>query len=137
MSKAVRGRFDTDAMRPLRRAIRGLVQTARGGSAAHSDLRSRLIGIAAFTLMLDVAAGFAAFAFEHGEKQDRLHSVWEALFWTTTQLLTVSSQLPNPKSVGAHILDVGLVSCALSSSHNYGRVGHGQDRAPQSRAGAD
>ena len=35
-------------------------------------------------------------------------SYWAALFWTTTQLLTVSSQLPNPSSTAAHILDVVL-----------------------------
>jgi hypothetical protein len=40
-------------------------------------------------------------------------SVWAALFWTTTQLLTVSSQLPNPERVVTKFLDVALELYAI------------------------
>ena len=36
------------------------------------------------------------------------------MFWTTTQLLTVSSQIKNPSSVGGRILDVFIELCAIT-----------------------
>jgi hypothetical protein len=36
------------------------------------------------------------------------------VFWTSTQLLTVSSQLPNPLSTPARVLDVVLQAYAIS-----------------------
>jgi hypothetical protein len=59
------------------------------------------------TLVLDLAAAAIALAAEHGHAH-AFDSYWGALFWTTTQLLTVSSQLPNPTSTVAHLLDVLL-----------------------------
>ena len=38
---------------------------------------------------------------------------WAALFWTTTQLLTVSSQLPNPEHTATKVLDVVLEAYAI------------------------
>ena len=38
----------------------------------------------------------------------------DSIFWVTTQLLTVSSQLPNPISTGARIIDIGLQAIAIS-----------------------
>jgi hypothetical protein len=63
--------------------------------------------LAMVTIVIDVAAGGIAMAAEHGHAH-AFDTYWEALFWTTTQLLTVSSQLPNPTSTAAHILDVVL-----------------------------
>jgi hypothetical protein len=59
------------------------------------------------TLAFDLVAAAIALAAEHGHA-NAFGSYWAALFWTTTQLLTVSSQLPNPSSTIAHVLDVVL-----------------------------
>ena len=59
------------------------------------------------TLAFDLVAAAIALAAEHGHEH-AFGSYWGALFWTTTQLLTVSSQLPNPSSTAAHLLDVVL-----------------------------
>jgi hypothetical protein len=40
--------------------------------------------------------------------QTDIHSVGDALFFTTVQLLTVSSQIKNPLTVGGRIVDVIL-----------------------------
>jgi hypothetical protein len=80
---------------------------ARARTLAHADLRERLAGIALLSLALDLVAGYLALRFEHGHK-DAFGDYWNALFWTTTQMLTVSSQLTNPHSLGAHLLDVFL-----------------------------
>jgi hypothetical protein len=69
--------------------------------------------LAAVAIAIDVVAAWLALTFERGHPND-FHTYWAALFWTTTQLLTVSSQLPNPSSTGAHILDVVLQVLAIS-----------------------
>jgi hypothetical protein len=63
--------------------------------------------LAMVTIVIDVLAAALAMAAEHGHAH-AFDTYWQALFWTTTQLLTVSSQLPNPTSTAAHILDVVL-----------------------------
>jgi hypothetical protein len=56
---------------------------------------------------INLVAAWIALAAERGHPHE-FHTYWAALFWTTTQMLTVSSQLPNPSSTAAHILDVVL-----------------------------
>ena len=63
--------------------------------------------LAAVAIAIDLLAAWIALVAERGHA-DEFHTYWSALFWTTTQLLTVSSQLPNPSSTAAHILDVAL-----------------------------
>jgi hypothetical protein len=70
-----------------------------------------LMGLA--TLAVDLIAGWIALVAEHGHPH-AFDDYWAALFWTTTQLLTVSSQLPNPSSTTAHVLDVVLEFWAIS-----------------------
>jgi hypothetical protein len=65
------------------------------------------------TLAIDLVAAAIALAAEHGHAH-AFDSYWAALFWTTTQLLTVSSQLPNPTSTVAHLLDVLLELLSIS-----------------------
>jgi hypothetical protein len=65
------------------------------------------------TLAFDLVAAWIALAAEHGHPH-AFDTYWNALFWTTTQLLTVSSQLQNPSSTAAHILDVVLELWSIS-----------------------
>ena len=46
--------------------------------------------------------------------ETEIHHFGDSLFWTTTQLLTVSSQLPNPISTGGRIVDVFLQLYAIT-----------------------
>jgi hypothetical protein len=52
--------------------------------------------------------------FEHHAKGTQITNLGDAVFWTSTQLLTVSSQLPNPISAPARVLDVFLQAYAIS-----------------------
>jgi hypothetical protein len=88
------------------RVLRGLRMTLRAETDAHAELRSRIAGVIALTLVLDLLAGGVAYAFEHGHAE--IHSYWDALFWTTTQMLTVSSSLTTPVTSGGKILDIFL-----------------------------
>jgi hypothetical protein len=80
----------------------------------HLHLRERLTRIALATVGLDAAASVLILLFERHARGTGIHTLGDALFWTTTQLLTVSSQLPNPLSTPARVLDVFLQIWAIS-----------------------
>ena len=95
----------------MRRELRDVATAA---TPTHLHLRERLIRIAMATVGLDLAASLLIYLFERHAKGTQIHNVGDALFWTTTQLLTVSSQLPNPISTPARVLDVFLQLWAIS-----------------------
>jgi len=79
---------------------------------AQRRFRSRIALLAGGSLALDLAAAGLALAFEHGAP-DAFSSYFDALFWTSTQLLTVSSSLPNPERAATKVLDVLLEGWAI------------------------
>ncbi len=66
------------------------------------------------TIGIDLICGVLAFVFEHHAKQTQITSFGSALFWTSTQLLTVSSSIMNPISTPARILDVAMEAYAIT-----------------------
>jgi hypothetical protein len=96
---------------PVMRVLRGLKMTLRAETEAHAELRSRIGGVIILTVVLDLLCGALAWVLErhHGE----VTTFGNALFWTTTQMLTVSSQFPNPLTTGGKLLDVFLELYAL------------------------
>jgi hypothetical protein len=92
--------------RPMRRTLHGIWMTLRGGSHAHVELRNRIVGVTLLSIVVDLGASGLAWMFEHGRGE--ITTYWDGLFWTTTQMLTVSSQFPNPLTTGGKILDVFL-----------------------------
>ncbi|HMJ32310.1 MAG TPA: hypothetical protein VK501_00220 [Baekduia sp.] len=100
-----------DHRRPVRRVLRGVGMTVRAATPAHADLRSRIMGVTLVSVALDLLAAVLAWILErhHGE----ITTFGNALFWTTTQMLTVSSQFPNPLTTGGKILDVFLELYAI------------------------
>ena len=97
-----------------RGTIRELHAVARASTPTHSHLRERVSRIAIATVGVDLAGTALEYLFERDAPGTRIHTVGDALFWTTTQLLTVSSQLPNPISTGGRIVDVFLQLWAIS-----------------------
>ena len=57
--------------------------------------------------------GVAAFLLERHAAQTEIKTLGSALFWTTTQLLTVSSSIKDPISFGARLLDVFMEAYAI------------------------
>ena len=55
-----------------------------------------------------------SFLLERHAGQTEVKTLDSAAFWTTTQLLTVSSQIKNPISVGGRILDVFMEIYAIT-----------------------
>lgn len=74
---------------------------------AFRRFRLRVAVLMGATLVMIVVFSVATYFTERGAP-DAFHSVWGAGFWVTTQLLTVSSQLPNPERTLTKFIDIGL-----------------------------
>jgi hypothetical protein len=98
----------------MRQMGREVGMVVRGESPTHRILRSRLTFLAMATLALDAVGTAAIYALEHGDRRSGFHGWGGALFWVSTQLTTVSSQLPNPVTSGGRILDVVLQLWAVT-----------------------
>jgi hypothetical protein len=90
------------------------MRVARGLTPAHQHLRSRIAFAFLATLAFDAGASLLIFVFERHASGTKITNIGDALFWTSTQLLTVSSQLPNPISTPARVLDIFLQAWAIS-----------------------
>jgi hypothetical protein len=100
--------------KPVRTGSREVLKVARAATPAHEHLRSRLVFLLVATAVLDAVASLLIFMFERHADGTEIMNVGDSLFWTSTQLLTVSSQLPNPISTPARVLDVFLQGYAIS-----------------------
>ena len=74
----------------------------------HRRLLARLALVVAATAVLDVCATVAIYFLERHAKGTEIKSLGDALFFTTVQLLTVSSQLKNPLTAAGRVVDVVL-----------------------------
>ena len=79
---------------------------------AKNRFRTRIAMLVGASVALDLVAALLALVFEHGA-HDAFSNYFDALFWTTTQLLTVSSSLPNPERTLTKVLDVVLEAWAI------------------------
>jgi hypothetical protein len=101
-------------MRPFRFAVSEILDVARAATKTHRRLRDRLVVIAGATLGVDLLCAVGAFLLERHAQQTEIKTIGSALFWTSTQLLTVSSQLKNPISPGGRVLDVFMEAYAIT-----------------------
>jgi len=99
---------------PVRAGGRELLRVARGVTPTHEHLRARLVFIVVASIALDAVASVLVLIFERHADGTEITTLGDSLFWTSTQLLTVSSQLPNPISTPARVLDVFLQAYAIS-----------------------
>ncbi len=86
----------------------------RAATATHRRLRDHLLTIAVATVGIDLMCAIVAFILERHSQQTEIKTFGSAAFWTTTQLLTVSSQIKNPISTGGRILDVFMEAYAIT-----------------------
>ena len=101
-------------LRVLSATARELRDVLRGASATHRRLRDILVAVTLCTVGVDLVCALLAFLLEHHSRQTDIKTFGSAVFWTTTQLLTVSSQLKNPLSLGGRILDVFMEIYAIT-----------------------
>ena len=74
----------------------------------HKRLVSRLVLVLALTAVIDVVGTLLVYALERNPQQSDIHSLFDAFFFTTVQLLTVSSQLKNPLTTTGRLVDISL-----------------------------
>jgi hypothetical protein len=99
---------------PYRLAARELRAVASASTPAHRHLRERLVVLVTVTVAVDLVCAVLAFLFERHQDGTAIQTFGSALFWTSTQLLTVSSNLPNPIGTPARVLDVLMELYAIT-----------------------
>ena len=88
--------------------LRQELENLRGWQTHHHRLVARLLLILIGTLVIDVVATFLIFFAERHQRGTDVHGLGDAFFFSTVQLLTVSSQIRNPYSVLGRVVDVAL-----------------------------
>ena len=86
----------------------------RAATPTHRRLRDHLVTIAVATIGIDLICATQAFLLERHSQETEIKTFGSAVFWTTTQLLTVSSQIKNPISAGGRALDVFMEIWAVT-----------------------
>ncbi len=79
----------------------------------HRRLLARLLVALALTLVVDVVGAGLTYGFERHAHGGEIHSLGDAFFFSTVQLLTVSSQISNPLTPAGRVVDVFLELWAL------------------------
>ena len=105
------GMYLTGVIRSTATEVRDVM---RARTPTHGRLRDRLVGIAVVTIGVDLLCAVLAFIFEHHGKQTQILTFGSALFWTSTQLLTVSSSVQNPVTTSGRVLDVVMEIYAIT-----------------------
>jgi hypothetical protein len=101
-------------LRVLRETTAEVANVLRASTQTHRRLRDRLAGIAVATIGVDLVCAVLALVFEHHQKNTQIMSFGSALFWTSTQLLTVSSSVQNPISAAGRVLDIAMEIYAIT-----------------------
>jgi hypothetical protein len=99
---------------PMRTGIREIGMVLRGATPTHAHLRSRVSFVFVLTVALDAVATVVIWLAERHAPGTEIHTLGDSLFWTSGQLLTVSSQLKNPISTVGRVVDILLEAYAIS-----------------------
>ena len=95
----------------------GLLRALREPRSANELLLARVTVLVMLTVILVLAGAFVFYRLERGAPGSEVTTYGDALFWTSSQITTISSSLANPISTGGRILAVltDLVSIAMVS----------------------
>jgi hypothetical protein len=76
-------------------------------------LRRRLKEALILVGLVDVVGTGLMWLFEDDARRSEIHNLWDAFFFSTVQLLTVSSQMRNPVTTGGRLVDIFLELTAI------------------------
>ena len=74
----------------------------------HRRLVGRLAVVLIATAVVDAIGTVLVYALERGARGTDIHTLFDAFFFTTVQILTVSSSLKNPVTNAGQVVDVLL-----------------------------
>ena len=118
--------------KPVRRALREIAAVVRADTDTHLHLRQRIVAIALITVAVDVVCTVLMWLFERHAPQTDVKSIGSALFFSSTQLLTVSSSMANPLTTAGRVLDVLMEAYAItvvaSLAGSFGAFFHRRSR---------
>jgi hypothetical protein len=97
----------------MHRTVREEARVIWSWGEHHRRLVARFAIALGVTALIDVAGSVAIWLLERDAAGTEIHHLGDAFFFTTVQLLTVSSQLRNPVTAGGRVLDVFLELWAL------------------------
>jgi hypothetical protein len=124
-------------VRPVQRAGQEARAVVRAETATHLHLRDRLVTIGVLTLIVDAIGSVLVYFLERGEAAgNAIQTLGDAVFWTTAQLLTVSSQMSNPVTTGGKVVDLFLelwsITAVTALAGSFGAFFHrrGMERDP-------
>jgi hypothetical protein len=100
--------------RPLLAAGREIRAVARAETETHRHLRERIVAVAAVSVVVNLVCGVLVFLFERHAPGSDVKSIGSALFFSSTQLLTVSSSMTNPLTTAGRVLDVAMEVYAIT-----------------------
>jgi hypothetical protein len=101
-------------LRVLGASAREVRDVLRATTVTHRRLRDLLVTIVVATVGVDAFCAIVAFLFERHGPHSQLRTIGSAAFWTTTQLLTVSSSISSPLSDGGRVLDIFMEAYAIT-----------------------
>jgi hypothetical protein len=79
----------------------------------HRRLLARILIAVSLSAAVDLVCAALMWSFESGLKGSEIHGFGDALFFSTVQILTVSSSLKNPVTGAGHVVDVVLEFWAI------------------------
>src|SRR5581483_11270732 len=79
----------------------------------HRRLVARIVVALSLTTVVDVVGVIAVWRLERHARGTEIHGLGDAFFFTTVQLLTISSQLKNPLTAAGRAVDVVLEAWAI------------------------
>jgi hypothetical protein len=74
----------------------------------HRRLLARIVIALGVSLVVFVVGTVLIWLTEGGAPGGRIHGLGDAAFFTATQMLTISSSLPNPVTTAGKVIDVAL-----------------------------
>lgn len=105
----------------LFRGVRDLIQA---NSVPHSDLRMRLLTTVALTIGMTIVATIALFLVERHHPTSDIHSLWDAFYFTASQMVTLSTPMRNPVTwigqIMVLIIDVYAITIVSTLAGMFG-----------------
>lgn len=86
----------------------------RASSMPHSHLRDRLTATLVLTVIVDLIASSLLFHLEGKAQGSDIHEWWDAFYYVSAQLTTLSSSMANPVTFGGEVLCLAIDLYAIT-----------------------
>jgi hypothetical protein len=99
---------DVSPREAVRRFPQELRRIAHAEGAARRRFRNHIAVLSFYTAAIWVSSTIAMYFFEHHARGSDIHNGWQAAYWMASSMTAVGSNLANPISTPAYVLDMLL-----------------------------